>query len=70
VVRINKLEIFDRWGERMFDAKDFPINDPAYGWSGKMNDKYLNSAVFVYYLEVEYIDGSIQLFKGDINLMR
>ncbi len=70
VVKINNLEIFDRWGERMFSAKDFPINDPDYGWNGKLRDKYLNSAVFVYYLEVEFIDGSTQLYKGDINLMR
>lgn len=70
VVKINKLEIFDRWGEKMFEASDFPINDPAFGWNGKSRNKYLNPAVFVFYLEAEFIDGSTQLFKGDINLMR
>lgn len=70
ITNIKLLRIFDRWGELMYEATDFPINDPAYGWNGKSKGKYLNPAVFVYYLEAEFIDGSTQLYKGDITIFR
>ena len=70
VVKIKELRIFDRWGENMFEAFNFPVNDPAFGWNGKSRGKYLNPAVFVYYLIAEFADGSERLYKGDINLVR
>jgi hypothetical protein len=30
----------------------------------------MNPAVFVYYAEIEYIDGRVELFKGDVTLVR
>lgn len=70
VVKIKSLRIFDRWGEALFEAFNFPVNDPEFGWNGKYHGKYLDPAVFVYYFEAEFIDGSTKLYKGDINLMR
>lgn len=70
VVKIKELRIYDRWGEQMYEAFDFQVNDAAYGWNGKFRGRYLNPAVFVYYLVAEFVDGSSKVFKGDINLVR
>ena len=70
VVNIKELRIFDRWGEQMYEAFNFPVNDPQYGWDGKLRGKNLKPAVFVYYFEAEFVDGSRRLYKGGINLIR
>jgi FOG: PKD repeat len=32
--RVKMLRIFNRWGEVVFEKKDFPVNDAASGWNG------------------------------------
>jgi hypothetical protein len=70
VERIDRFQIFDRWGTLMFTAQNFQPNDPSFGWDGTYNKENLNPAVFVYYAEVLMIDGRKILFKGDITLVR
>jgi gliding motility-associated-like protein len=70
VTRIHYLRIFDRWGEKVFEARDFRPNDPSRGWDGRHRGRFMNPAVFVYVAEVEFIDGSVKLYKGDVTLMR
>jgi gliding motility-associated-like protein len=70
VYKVNTFQIFNRWGETVFEVYDFPTNTAAYGWNGYYNGKLANPAVFVWYAEVEFIDGSVKLFKGNVTLMR
>jgi gliding motility-associated-like protein len=70
VSRVNYFAIYDRWGERVFEAQDFQPNDPAYGWDGMHRTTPMQSAVFVYYAEIETIDGTVHLLKGDVTLIR
>ena len=69
-VTIKSLQIFSRWGEKVFEVYDFLPNDPAYGWNGLYRGRLLNPAVFVWYAEIEFIDGRVELFKGDVVLVR
>lgn len=82
VVEIRDFYIFDRWGEAVFTAgaggggggisgaRGFPPNDPNFGWDGTLNGEALNSQVFVYTALVVFADGTEQVFKGDLVLMR
>ncbi len=70
IEHIRSFSIFSRWGEEVFFASDFPPNDPTYGWDGTHRGSALNTGVFVYYLEVVYPDGGVELLKGDVLLMR
>lgn len=70
VVQVNKFEVYTRWGEQVFKATEFPPNDPAYGWDGRFRGETLNIGVFVYYAEIEFIDGEVVLYKGEVNLVR
>jgi gliding motility-associated-like protein len=70
VVKIKSFQIFDRWGAMVFQQTDFQPNDPAYGWDGRHQGKLQTPAVFVYYAEIELIDGRTILYKGDITIVR
>lgn len=68
VVGIKSFYIFNRWGEIVHEQTNFLPNDPAYGWDGTFKGKPLNPAIFVYYAEVEFVDGSTEIYKGDLTL--
>ena len=70
-VRIVKtLMVFDRWGEKMFEQHDFPPNVDQIGWNGKLDGKPMQPAVFVYWAEVEFLDGKTAFFEGGITLVK
>ncbi len=70
VTRINSVQVFDRWGNRVWEASNLPLNDPTVGWDGRFRGEALNPAVFAFYAEVEYVDGVVLPVTGDINLIR
>ena len=70
VAKVRYMRIFDRWGEMVFENNDFQHNDEQQGWDGKFKGEYVNPAVYVYVVEVEYIDGETEIFKGDITVVR
>jgi gliding motility-associated-like protein len=70
VKKVVYLEIFDRWGNQVFVANNFPPNDPTFGWNGTFKNKPMNPAVFAYVAKVELINGVQIPFKGDITLLR
>lgn len=70
VARVRSFQLFDRWGEKIFEDFNFPPNDPEHGWDGFFKGKILDPAVFVYKAEVEYVDGAVEVFQGDVALVR
>ena len=42
----------------------------ANGWNGKFNGQDVALGVYVYYAEIEFIDGFTEVFKGDIAVIR
>lgn len=69
-MNITSYRIFDRWGEQVFEATDFQPNDPVYGWDGTFRGEAVNAGVFIWHVEVEYIDGLKEEFKGHTTLIR
>ena len=70
VIKVRNLAIFDRWGNALYSQSDLPINDPSEGWDGHFRDDLMDPGVYVYVVEVELLDGTIRLFKGDVTLTR
>ncbi|MCB0559694.1 MAG: proprotein convertase P-domain-containing protein [Phaeodactylibacter sp.] len=69
-VLIRSFRIFDRWGGAVFEQSGFPPNDPSKGWDGTHRGEPLNAGVFVCFAEVEFLDGTARLFRGEVLLMR
>ncbi|MBP7272588.1 MAG: gliding motility-associated C-terminal domain-containing protein [Saprospiraceae bacterium] len=69
-VSVRAFRIFNRWGEMMFVSNNTLPNNQSQGWDGNFRGERLNPAVFVYYAEIEFLDGSVKIFEGDITLLR
>ncbi len=69
VEKFNTFRVFNRWGEMVFTQDNFFPNDPGVIWDGRFNGKQLNPGVFVFFLEVQFVDGSTKILKGDITLV-
>ena len=70
VAAIQELLIFDRWGELIFKNTNFQPNDPTAGWDGRFRGERMNAGIFVYMAKVAFIDNHVELFKGDVLLLR
>ncbi|MBK9016441.1 MAG: gliding motility-associated C-terminal domain-containing protein [Saprospiraceae bacterium] len=70
VKRVKSFLVFSRWGETVFQYFNFQTNDPAYGWNGEHRGEALDPAVFVWFAEVEFVDGEVLLLEGDVTLVR
>jgi gliding motility-associated-like protein len=69
-IKIKNFRIFDRWGELIFQASDFESNDKNGGWDGTFRQKNMPIGTYAWAIEVMYIDGSVELFKGATTLLR
>jgi len=70
VKEVRAMRIYDRWGAELFTAEHLEIGKEATGWDGNFRGSALNPAVFVWLAEIEFIDGEIEIFSGDVTLMR
>ncbi len=69
IKEINTFQIFDRWGEVVFRADHFQANNSTNGWDGRFRNEKLNPGVFVYFAEIEFIDGVKKIYSGDVTLV-
>lgn len=71
VEKINNFQVFNRWGEKMFERTNFlPENQPAEGWDGRFRGEYVQPGVFVYAIEVTFLDGRVLIYRGDVTVYR
>ncbi|MFM9949043.1 MAG: T9SS type B sorting domain-containing protein, partial [Saprospiraceae bacterium] len=67
---IRTFRIYDRWGELLYEARDFEVNDDNFGWDGSFIGKMMNGGVYLWYVDAEYADGVREVFKGQTTLIR
>ncbi|TAK36025.1 MAG: gliding motility-associated C-terminal domain-containing protein [Saprospiraceae bacterium] len=70
VANIRSFLVFNRWGETVWQHYNFQPNDPAFGWDGRHRGKLMDPAVFTWFAEVEFTDGRVLVYEGDVTLMR
>ncbi|MCP3928266.1 MAG: T9SS type B sorting domain-containing protein [Bacteroidetes bacterium] len=70
LTKIHLFKIFNRWGSLIFEVKDFQSGDYSGEWDGSFSGKILQSNVFAYFAEIEFEDGRIELYSGEVTLMR
>lgn len=59
------IHIFDRWGKLVFYSTDVNAQ-----WDGTRNGKPMNTAVFAYFIDVTFVDGIREEYKGNLTLVR
>lgn len=70
VTRILKWYVFDRWGGAVHQADNFLPGDPSVAWNGKVNGEDSDNDVYVWFAEIEFIDGEVIQYTGDVTLVR
>ncbi len=70
VAKVLVFRVFDRWGEMIYEGTDLDVNNPQQGWDGTFKGVRMNSGVYAWYAEVEYIDGFKEVLRGDVTLLR
>jgi len=67
---ISSFQIYNRWGELVFNQSNLKADDEMARWDGKFGGRNLNPGVFVYLAEIQFKDGSSQQFKGDVTIVK
>jgi hypothetical protein len=71
---IKKFQVFTRWGEMVYDKRDFMTydsgNNATEGWDGRFRGDTAQPAVYVWVMEVELLNGNVELYRGDVTLIR
>lgn len=70
VVRLRRLSIADRWGALLFDALDLPPNQPEAGWDGQWRGQAVLPGVYLFWSELERLDGSSFRLSGTVTVLR
>jgi gliding motility-associated-like protein len=60
-----KIQIFNRWGELVFESNDINI-----GWDGYYKGQICQQDVYVYQATATFVDGRKVEKKGDVLLIR
>jgi gliding motility-associated-like protein len=68
--RMRALRVYSRWGELIFERLDFPANDPSLGWDGRYRGAPLQEGLFVWSAELEYVDGVVEVAKGEVSIIK
>jgi gliding motility-associated-like protein len=68
--QINLFRVYDRWGELLWEDRDFPVNDLSRGWDGRFRNTPCLPGLYIWTLEATYIDGYAEALKGEVVLVR
>ncbi|MBC7774549.1 MAG: gliding motility-associated C-terminal domain-containing protein [Phycisphaerae bacterium] len=70
VLLVRSMRIFDRWGELLFENLKFLPNEQQFGWNGQAKGQDVSPGVYVYVVEVEYVNGETEVIAGDVTVVR
>lgn len=67
---IEKMIIYNRWGNKVFEASNILPNDVSAGWDGKYKGTFAQNEVYGYYVVAKFSDGTQKVLKGNVTLLR
>jgi hypothetical protein len=70
VLKVHTWMIFDRWGSAIHEAQNFERDNVDHAWDGKIRGDNGQLGVYVWYAKIEFIDGEIIEYKGDVTIAR
>jgi gliding motility-associated-like protein len=72
VTRVNFARVFDRWGDQIFESQAIGPDclSGAPLWDGKVRGDRAPAGVYVYLIEIEFLDNVTLLYRGDVTVIR
>lgn len=68
IALIDHFVIYDRWGERIWEVRQ--IAPDAAQWDGMFAGTPVSQGVYAYVAKVQFYSGRIQVFSGNVTLVR
>jgi gliding motility-associated-like protein len=71
VDEIELMQVYDRWGDLLFENRHFAASAPGLGWDGKVKGSSDAAAgVYVYVIKVKFTDGTSKVYSGDVTVVK
>ena len=70
VAQVLSFRVFNRWGAVVSELNNFQANQIGVGWDGSFKGKEMNVGIYVWIAEVQFLDGEIIRYKGDVLLLK
>ena len=70
VEKILRMQIYNRWGALVFSKTDCLPNLESEGWNGTFNSNQVITDTYIYFFEVLFKDGNVEIYSGDVSLVR
>lgn len=70
VEKVKSFLVFSRWGESVYQGFNFPHSDFDFSWDGTYRGKIMDPGVYTWFAEVEFVDGEVIMYQGDVTLIR
>lgn len=75
VKSMNYFRVYDRWGSMLHErlnveGNELSFENPAVAWDGKFKGREVSQGVYVYLAEIEFLDGRVLLYRGDVTLVK
>ena len=68
---IKEFRVYNRWGGLVFEGIDIDPNNLSEGWNGTAsNGRKVDQGVYVYHIRMEFFDGEIFDYQGDVMVVR
>ena len=70
IARVRQFAVFERWGGQVFQLENFAPNNLSTGWNGTWRNTEVPVGTYLWMAEVEFLDGKVIVFDGEVNLIR
>lgn len=67
---IKSMRIFNRWGETIFEQRNFTANDATKAWNGNYKGQPVPNDVYIYTVEIVCENQQVLLYSGNIAIIR
>ncbi len=68
--QLQRISVFSRWGELMFENRNITLNDLNAGWDGRFRGEPVPPGVYVWTAKVAFLDGLTAEYSGDVTVIR
>lgn len=67
---IELLQVYDRWGNLLYEEENLPPGDDHFGWNGEHRNSRMPSGPYVYRAVLRFRNGSQESIRGEVALFR
>ncbi|MCB0628765.1 MAG: gliding motility-associated C-terminal domain-containing protein [Saprospiraceae bacterium] len=67
---IETFQVYDRWGSLLYDGSNILPGDISQGWDGRFKNQPVDMGVYIYRIDLLFIDGMKKTFTGSVTVIR